>query len=500
VATAGIALVTILRTTGTVDSDVAWQLWIAHRMHAGAKLYRDIIEVNPPLWFWMALPVDSLATALQLRVESVAVATMGGLSALSLGATAQLIEGRPAQRGLLLAYAGLMFMATPWMHVGQREQIVLIGTLPYAALTAARRSGAQLSPSLAGGIGIAAALGFALKPYFLLVPVVLELWLLVSQGKAWRPLRAETVALVAVGLLYAVAVFVFADEYLTRALPLVRLAYGVTGAPFISALLSPMLLAAAAAAGLAATRPRFFRADAPGLPAALLMASLGFGIAYFIQSKGWTYHAIPMVGCACLALAAVLTGGETVPRLTRLTAPAVLCLPLVFAIVEARAERAPGEDLIEAVDGMHAGDSVGFIATDPAFAWSIALQRRVDYPSRYMGFWMMRAVVANELRGGPDQRLSALGRQVVAETVADFRCLPPRRIVIARPRPGEDGFDILPFFLRDRRFAELLSHYRARSRTTVETYELVSPLAPPAAACRRSREEPVNLFLKSFQT
>ncbi|HKP34528.1 MAG TPA: hypothetical protein VJT70_07085, partial [Sphingomicrobium sp.] len=36
------ALATALRLSGTVDSDVAWQLWIAGRLHAGANLYRDI--------------------------------------------------------------------------------------------------------------------------------------------------------------------------------------------------------------------------------------------------------------------------------------------------------------------------------------------------------------------------------------------------------------------------------------------------------------------------
>lgn len=486
-ALAVIALVTILRMAGTVDSDVAWQLWIAHRIHAGAKLYRDIIEVNPPLWFWMALPIDSLATALQLRVESVAIGTMGALSALSLAATAHLIDGKPAQRSLFLTYAALIVMAMPWMHAGQREQIVLMGTLPYAALMAARRSGAQPSPSLAGAIGVGAALGFALKPYFLLVPVVLELWLMASRGKTWRPFRPEALALLTVGAFYALGIIVFSPDYLTNTLPLVRLAYGVTGAPHVSDLLGPPLLTAAVAAALAMTQAQLFRRKKFCLAEALLVAAAGFALAYFMQSKGWTYHAIPLLGCASLALAAVLTSGEVVPRLTRLTAPAVLCLPLVFAMVEARAERAPGKDLIEAVDGMRAGDSVGFIATDPALAWSIALQRRVDYPSRYMGFWMMRAVVANELRGGRDQRLTAFGRRVVAETVSDFRCLPPRRIIVARPRPGEEGFDILPFFLRDPRFAALLSHYRVRSRTTVETYEIVSRLAPPARACPRGR-------------
>jgi hypothetical protein len=99
---------------------------------------------------------------------------------------------------------------------------------------------------------------------------------------------------------------------------------------------------------------------------------------------------------------------------------------------------------------------------------------------------MLMAVTANEERGNPDPRLTTLGRTIVSETVADFRCIPPRRIIVARPRDGEGGFDILPFFLRDPAFAALLSHYRVRSRTTFETYELNSPLPAPARSTCRS--------------
>ena len=92
----------------------------------------------------------------------------------------------------------------------------------------------------------------------------------------------------------------------------------------------------------------------------------------------------------------------------------------------------------------------------------------------------------SELLGHPDPRLDALGRQIVSETVLDFACAPPRRIIVVRPLNNDRStFDILPFFLRDARFAALLSHYRVRSRTSFETYELTSPLPAPAAACRR---------------
>jgi hypothetical protein len=475
------ALVTGFRLTGTVDSDVSWQLWIAQQVNGGAHLYRDIVEVNPPLWFWMARPLDALATALHSRVEAVAVAAMGAACALALIATSRLLTGTAAQRTLFLSYAALILTAMPWMHVGQREQIVLIGTLPYAALAALRRDGGNVSPGLAAAIGLGAALGFALKPYFLLAPLLLELWLLASRRRSWRPLRPETLAVAAAGLAYVLAIAVFARDYLTATLPLVRLAYGVTGAPHFASLFQPFVLAALAALALGVTQVR----RTGSLGRALLVAATGFAAAYFIQDKGWTYHAIPLLGCASLGLAAAFASGEAIARVTRLAAPAVLCLPLLLAFAEARGEHAPGDDLVRAVDGMRAGDSVGFIATDPALPWSIVLQHRLAYPSRYMAFWMMRAIATNEERGGHDKRLSDLGRRVVAETVADFRCLPPRRIIVARPRSGEDGFDILPFFERDPAFRALLAHYRPIERTTVQVFDLRTPYAAlPRASCR----------------
>src|SRR6476659_10231495 len=84
-------IVTALRLTGPIDSDVASQLWIAQRIHEGARLYRDIIEVNPPLWFWMALPGDRVATLLHWPAPSVLIAAFGLLVPLSLTATERLL-------------------------------------------------------------------------------------------------------------------------------------------------------------------------------------------------------------------------------------------------------------------------------------------------------------------------------------------------------------------------------------------------------------------------
>src|SRR5207302_1198915 len=130
----------------------------------------------------MALPLDRIAALLHVRIEAVLVTAIGSLIALALAATNRLLGHiAPGRRALLLGYCALALGAMPWMHVGQREQIVLIGSLPYCALVASRRERRTVSPFLAALIGIGAGLGFGLKHYFLIVPAALDLWLLAAQ-------------------------------------------------------------------------------------------------------------------------------------------------------------------------------------------------------------------------------------------------------------------------------------------------------------------------------
>ena len=479
------AMVTAMRLVDTVEPDVAWQLWIAGRINAGAHLYRDIIEVNPPLWFWMALPIDFVARLAGVRPDAILILCMGALVGLSLCATARLLAHVPERRRmLLLGYSALVLTAVPWVHSGQREQIALIGTLPYAALIAARAERRTIGGPLAFAVGTLAAIGFALKHYFLIAPIFLELWLLARRRRDWSPLRPELIAVASVGALYAAAVLLWAREFLTHIVPLARLTYGMTGAPHWLDLFHPFALLGIATLVFATVqRSRLGRA-AP-FASALLICAAAFAAAYFIQAKGWFYQSIPFVGCASIALAALLAETDKPVPLLKNLSPALLALPLVLAAEERFYALSAPVDLENAVAGLGKGDTVGFIATDNAVAWTVTLQHKFKYPSRYMSFWMLNAIVHNEQLGNPDPRLESLGRQVVAETVEDFRCAPPSRIIVSRPRPGEDAYDILPFFLRDPAFRELLSHYRERSRTSLDTFERKTPLPPPATTCRR---------------
>ena len=487
-----LVIATAVRMPGTVDSDVAWQLWTARHLNGGATLYRDIVEVNPPLWFWMGRPVDALASLIGTRLEPVLIGAVALLTAASLAATS-LIIGRESslRKAGFLAYAVLILFVMPWLHAGQREQLLLIGALPYAALIGARRNSAPVSPVLAFLIGAGAALAFALKHYFLIVPALLELWLIATQRREWRAMRPEVIAIVGMGTLYAAAILLFAPDYLTTIVPMARLAYGVTGATLLTQLIRPGLLVGLLTLFVIAMHRRHLSGAAPQVGAALTIAALGFAGVYFMQAKGWVYHAIPLEGGAALALAALVLLPARAPISLRLIAPALLALPLVVTAQEVAHDPGPEPDLLRAISGLKDGDTVGFLTEDTAPPFSVTLQHNFRSASRYNGFWLLRAIASNEAARHPDPRIAELGREAIHQVTTDFRCVAPQRLIIARPQPGAwnaQSIDILPYFQRDAGFRELLTHYRRLNlaRSTYEAYARVSePQRPPVSASRQ---------------
>src|SRR3546814_16945394 len=73
-------------------------------------------------------------------------------------------------------------------------------------------------------VGCLAAFGFALKHYFVLAPILLELWLLMGAKRNWRPFRPETVTLAACAVASAVSIPYSTPDYLDNVVPVVATA------------------------------------------------------------------------------------------------------------------------------------------------------------------------------------------------------------------------------------------------------------------------------------
>ena len=163
-----------------LNHDVAWFLYSARDVLNGAEFGQDIVSPNPPLIWYLSMPPVILADAFGIDVDGVfriyaAVVSLGSLSfAYWFMRTRGLCYG-PYAGSLFFVVAVYCLFVGSYRDFGQREYLALVLSLPYVLSAAARIKAMPLRPLVAILIGAAAALGFALKPQLLVVPVLVEL-------------------------------------------------------------------------------------------------------------------------------------------------------------------------------------------------------------------------------------------------------------------------------------------------------------------------------------
>ena len=62
-------------------ADIAWRYFIAGGILEGKTLYREVVDLNPPLWFWAAIPSVWIGNVLGVGAH-VAAMTLAHLSSL----------------------------------------------------------------------------------------------------------------------------------------------------------------------------------------------------------------------------------------------------------------------------------------------------------------------------------------------------------------------------------------------------------------------------------
>lgn len=465
--------------------DITWQLWIARHLNAGVGLYSGIMEVNPPLWFWLAQPIDLLASLTGLPALRLLLAAVLLLIGLSLILAARLSRDYPPRQRAVL-YCG-MLLATVLITIGdfaQREHLTLIAAIPYALLIARRAAGQPVSWQLALATALLATPMFALKHYFALIPILLEIWLIWHLRRQWRPLRIETIALVLGALAYAAAILVFTPHYLTDMVPGLRLAYGDLRMSVRTILLNPMTL-------LLATSLFYFwhfRRELQPVAQAMLLVAAAFLIAYILQTKGWTYQFTPIMAALFLTQLLHLAQRPALPVMRpaeRATAILVAGLALwaPLALGPYRNEFAPIHARL--FDQAKPGMTAVMLTTKASRMWPMVDDVGLKWPSRYYHFWMMQTAANRLATGQPlDGELGNYLAQVRLDTVEDFTCNPPDFLVDDGASVDIANFDMLAFFRTEPRFAALMESYAVDQQLGPFTvYRRTAPLPPPTGSC-----------------
>lgn len=446
-----------------LSHDVVYQMWVARQLIGGTKLYGEIVELNPPLWFWMAVPIERMAQILGATAGAAVVTAVTAFATLALTTLAAITsDDTTGRRMVLLSAAGLSMLLIPLADFGQREHLALIGALPYAFLIARRADGAVVSWKTAATAGALAAAGFALKHYFVVVPILLELWLRFRLRGAWRLFRPETLVLGAAASAYAVAILVFAQEYLRTILPMLAAAYDGYNSSLQAQLLTPRVLFW----GLAAIVIACLRKRAPSESIAAGLAAIGFALAYFAQQKGFRYHTVPVTGLAFFALCAMLNMHErTVAAAIRQTAIIVVgSIPVLLAVFVGPYKNSNEEPVLALLHAVPPGSPVIMLTATPSNIWPMIENQGLVWPSRHFSFWMT-IVMAKQLKatGRLTPTLQAMADKVRTQTADDLMCNPPDVILVddlSRSKAG--AFDLVAFFSENEAFRAIFSHYARR--------------------------------------
>jgi hypothetical protein len=471
-----------------LNNDLGWQYWVARQLRHGFAFGSDVTEINPPLWFWEAMPASALADRLGIAVTHLAVVMTLARTGIALALTALLLPLRG--RAATMAGLSVVTLTLPLFVFAERDHLAVLGVLPYAALLACRAEQRPVSLAVGLAVGLFAAWGFALKPYFALPPLFLEGWLLLRLRRDWRPLRAETLTLAGAAVAYGLAVTAFAPGWWTHALPLARAAYADFAPPFAwlferQAYLPFWVLAALA---LALARPRGAQVQAA------IVAALGFFGCYLLQGKGFPYHALPVTVMLAAALWMLLCE-DARPLLVMARRPlATLALGVLLTTVTLVGLFA--RPSLGRIDGRIAALPPGtvfmVISAHSWHAFPLVEDHRFIWP--FPGGITLMPLPAI-LREGDTPRGRSLRRTTI-DMLADAmeRC-PPQAILIDDPAESTvlpAGADYLRFLNSDPRTAAWLSRYRIVARSDGRQLLMARPgglaparrcfVAPPPAA------------------
>lgn len=493
-----------------LNHDVGWLLNVARRMGEGAVLYEDVLEVNPPLIVWFSGVAVTIANVLDLpafQVYRVGVFVVVTVSVSLTGWSARrLFPAHPLLVGVLVSSVAFALIVLPGAEFGQREHLTLALVFPYLCLAGMPRcrtselSAAPPEPAISDATPAAgvrhsvhllaaglAGVGFAMKPHFVLVWLLVEGWLTARRRRSpprhLAPVLVVGTVLTGYGIValaihpeYLSMLALVADDYVRFAREPLRnlLIHGGVG---IAGLVTLVFLACRIYDRPRQPLPHVLSDRLPDLVRAecltevLLVAGWGFLLVFVLQGKGFVYHLVPALGCVFVA------GLLTVERFrhgrklaSRIASSVLLVLAVAFAstviaveVGQARTWRGhPGEtdtavgQFIRFLEGLPSG--AGFYTVDvhlpPTFP--AVNHAGVGWPYPFPALWPFREAL---LGGPPPPNAPAIVRMVTEELLARE----PEFLVVLAPFVEAGGTEATPdrlrFFSEDPLFTRFFRDY-----------------------------------------
>jgi hypothetical protein len=301
-----------------INPDCAFYLEGARRLLEGGQPYIDWMDINPPLILYLNLIPATISRYTSVNIIIVFHALVFILILWSIMSIreALLNSGFKIDRlqvGLVLAFwIGLNLLAYHQNDFGQRDHLFILSFAPFFIRRSICWEGGNVSALSSVISGFAASIGACLKPAFLVVPVITEVFGLANHKKRRSLIEPGLITFVCTGVIYGIHfLFLPADvfDYLFNfVMPFTFFFYSNYKTSSIFSILNHKLLLIIVVTNLLpfVTRP-LEGSFLWNLARATSILTAGCFLSYLLQGKGFPYHFFPMIGSTCLTAGLILS-------------------------------------------------------------------------------------------------------------------------------------------------------------------------------------------------
>jgi len=475
-----------------INHDTAVLLYIAKVWLGGGKLYVDAIDMNTPLVFILHLLPEALAklTGLPgttLLVGILGLCILGSFLTCRWVLAASLDPAHATSDALLPLMLLFLLIVYPNADFCQREHIMLVLSMPYLLVASGRAQGEALSVRLLAATGLMAGLGFAMKPYFVAIPALVEIYVLSRRG--WRAAIRDVTpwCMLGLGVGHLLFAIIATPEYFRFVLPMAQEFYSeVSDSGFLGLLTNQHVAPPALVIPLLGI-PTWFviRSD---LARVVWLAGIGGLFSAFAQGKGWSYQVLPAQTYTLLLAAVIIAfvmDHQIWPQraaeagTSRAGAPKLFAAALMLLVfyqeglyarpfakqMDYRASEIPPMLHIlkqEAYNKRVLVLSPGIYPHFPLLNYA-----KMRMTMRFESMWVLQGVYSEceefaPLYNPPDA-MSRAESFVFRSVAEDFHRQKPALLIVDKvagiPRCQGDTFDYLDYFLRNPLFAKQFEEY-----------------------------------------
>ena len=459
-----------------LNHDTAWYLVATQKWLDGARLYTDIIEVNPPWGFYWTVPAIWLSKLTALDKQLSFLVFIGFLSAISFLSVWDSIKRIPdltITRKIVyaeLVVIGVLWFTTP--QVGQREHILILCFLPYVFNVFAEAHGVSFSKKRRIILAILALSGIMLKPYFVMFPLAVSIYEAVA-ARSFRPVIKLENWIIGIGcLLYVLFVYLVHPEYFTFLLPIAFTVYGAVGGTVdqvLSALPVVVILWLLITIFLWLLEKNQQKGEA-----LFAITALGGAASFYLQFTGFEYHTYPFFIFAFLFFSFILMiPGKRI--MLYCFAIAGILAAVYFGPRPMRYQNDFSIDILQHIENAPKDSVVMILSTNVYAGFPLALTKEWVWASRFPHQWPLPGAFDNivkldcEIVPVKCQKNNDIINYARYANIEDIKKYNPDYIIFDSRKNksyiNDPNFDYIAFLSEDPSFADVWENYEQSAET-----------------------------------